>query len=315
MHRSPAKIPDLPHWHRLRRRFYYLLTVATLMAVRCLPQRVGRGLCGGLARAALRVRSRERHRAQQNLALAFPDLTVGERDRLLRQAVDALGRNLYDSLALEKLARRDFATVVDEGTVDAVRRLQSRGRGVLLLTGHLGCWELLGAYLASRLDGLAVVTGSVHNAPVDQLLQERRRRWGLTPLPRERDLRPVLRYLRRGGVVAVLLDQNTRVHNVDVPFFGRPAPTPAGFAKLALRYRLPVLPVAIERCAEGYRVVHLPPLPLEAGSSEVAVERFLGSCNAALELFIRRNPAEWVWFHERWPAGPGSDRTGGERQP
>jgi len=293
--------PALPLWRRLRRRFYYLLTKATFVSVRRLPPSVGRGLCVGLARMALLVRPRERSRASTNLALAFPELNPTEREKLLGESALALGRNLYDSLTLKQAVREDFAGVHDDGTIATVSKLRNHGRGVLILTGHLGCWELLGAFLAARLGGLAVVTGTVHNRPVDRLLQEQRRELGIVPLPREGDLRPLVRTLKQGGVVAVLLDQNTRVQNMDVPFFGHPAPTAMGFGKLALRYRVPVLPVAIARGVDGHHVVHLPLVELSVGENKSVVVEFLKKCNFALETLIRRNPAEWVWFHQRWP--------------
>jgi KDO2-lipid IV(A) lauroyltransferase len=253
--------------------------------------------------------------AQRNIAAALPELSRNERVRLLAESVDALGCNLYDALTIERFAVRDFENVAGEPTLAAIRALRHEGRGVLILTGHLGCWELLGAYLASRLDGIAVVTGTIHNVPVDQLIQSRRRRLGMMALPREGDLRPLLRCLREGGVVAVLMDQNTRVPNVDVPFFGLPAPTAVGFAKLAVRYGVPVLPVAISRRGRGHEVAHLPPLSPPAGASPEQLCAFLTRCNAALEKLIRRNLNEWVWFHERWPrvgrdrgAMAGSDR-------
>jgi KDO2-lipid IV(A) lauroyltransferase len=298
---------NLPLWRRWRRRGYYLLTLVTLRGLSCLPVRWGQGLCLGLVRLAMRVRPRERRQAWHNLGLAFPELPAKERKSRFEAAVAALGRNLYDTLVLEKQARRDFPAVTDEGVIATVEDLRQRGRGVLILTGHLGCWELLGAFLAARLQGMAVITGTVHNEPVDSLLQARRVRLGLTPLPRDRDLRPVVRALRAGEVVAVLLDQNTQVHNMPVSFFGHVAPTPVGFARLALRYRIPVLPVAIIREGDGHRVMHLPPLTLTGGESQEEVGNFLAQCNNALETFIRRNPAEWVWFHDRWGSAPGSE--------
>lgn len=290
----------LPWRRRLRRRGYHLLAVALLALARSVPAAVGRAVCAGLAGAAWRLRRTERERARVNLATAFPEWSTTERDALLRRAAARLGANLYDALALEREAARGFPGVVDDGAAAAARALLAEGRGLLILTGHLGCWELLGAWLARELGGLTVVTGTIHNAPVDRLVNRRRARLGMSPAAREGDLRPLLRTLRRGGAAAVLLDQNTRVPSVPVPFFGRPAPTAVGFARLARRTGAPVLPVGIGRGGGGHRVVHLPPLRPVGEGTTTAEHAFLEECNAALETLIRRNPAEWVWFHRRW---------------
>ncbi len=289
-----------PLWRRWRRGFYHGLSLMLLGLARVAPPSAGRAVCRGLARGAVRLRPAEAGRARANLAAAFPELDGAARERLLGSAAGTLGDNLWDALIVPRIAARGFPGVSDDGAVAAARDLLREGRGLLILTGHIGCWELLGAYLAAGLGGLAVVTGTIHNPPVDRLVNRRRAALGLVPLPREGDLRPLLRTLRRGDAAAVLMDQNTRVENRDVPFFGRPAPTPVGFARLALRTGAPVLPVAIGRSGRGHEVFHLAPIRPGGETEPDAVYSFLRDCNAALETLIRRRPAEWVWFHKRW---------------
>ena len=298
----------LPVYRRMRRRFYHGLAVLVLAAVRSLPPAAGRAFCAGLARLALRLRRRERKRALINLERALPGLAPVERQALLGRATVALGKNFFEALSLSRHRADDFAALRDEddadgdgaGAVKLIQDLQGRGRGVLVLTGHMGCWELLGAYLARRLGGLGVVTATVHNAPVDELIQEERRRCGMVPLPRDGGAGTMLRYLRDGGVVAVLLDQNTRVQNRPIPFFGHPAPTAVGFAKLALRWRVPAVPVSIGRDGSGHVVRHLAPIEPRETEDEPGLDAYLGRCNRALETLIEGNPEEWVWFHKRW---------------
>lgn len=302
----------VPPWRRFRRRCYWALTVALLGLAARLPLRAGRGLGRRLGALGLRVRPRDRALTRDNLARAFPDLTFRDRETLLARAAEAAGLNLWDTLAAPRiLAGGLVAEEPCEGTggrpvLDVIADLAVPGRGVILLTGHLGCWELLGGWLGRELPekglgSLGVVTGRVHNPAVDRLLQDRRRAMGLVPLPRDEGARPLLRHLRGGGVAALLLDQNVGARTVEVPFFGRPAPTAAGLAVIALRHRIPVLPVAIARDPDGpgHRVVHLPPLEPADGDD---VPGFLASCNERLETLIRRNPHEWVWFHRRWNA-------------
>jgi len=306
---------DISLWRRVRRRLYWLLAVMMLQMSDRIPVTVGRRLCAGLARLAVRMRPNDRRVAEANLVRAFPELDVKGRRRLLMESAEALGLNLFDTLAAGRLLEKDDSVVEASGSMagtprvlDVLADLAAAGRGVFILTGHLGCWELLGGWLARELEarglnGLGVVTGTVRNPPVDRLLQDRRRGLGMTVLPREAGAGPLIRYLRSGGIVAVLQDQNTRVQNLEIPFFGEPAPTPAGLARLVVRYRIPVLPVAIARDHRTNRhlVLHRPPLVFKGtGNIDDDVEDFLTLCNAQLEYFIRRNPAEWVWFHHRW---------------
>jgi len=319
----------LPRWRRWRRRGYYLLTAGLLGVAPRLPLAAGRGLGRGLARLALAIRPRERARARANLAAAFPGLAPREREALLQEAARRLGENLHDTLAAPRLlARPGFVgeePCPDTGgrpVGDVAAALAAAGRGLLLLSGHLGCWELLGPWMAGELarrgiGPLAVVTGTVHNPAVDRLLQERRRASGLLPLPRREGSVPLLRHLDRGGAVAVLLDQNLAVPSLPVPFLGRPAPTVAGFGRLALRRGIPVLPLAIARRGGGHVVRHLAPLRPDpdpaAARDDAAVAAFLAACNGALEALVRRNPGEWVWFHDRWTVRPSPRERTDER--
>jgi lauroyl/myristoyl acyltransferase len=301
---------NLPLWRRLRRRAYWLLLVTLLAVADRWPVAWGRRGCVLLARLALRLRKRERGRAEANLARAFPDWSRERREDLLRQSADALGANLFDSLAADRVLAAG-SVAAGPGAVaftETVTRLMEPGRGLFFLTGHLGCWELLGAWAAGRLQEaglgrLGVVTGTLHNPAVDRLVQERRRKLGMKVLPREGGAAPLLAHLRRGQAVAVLLDQNTRTQNLPVPFFGHPAPTAAGLALLALRHGIPVLPVALARVGQVHQVRWLDPLlPAPAGApvARQQIQDFLARCNRSLEELIRRNPAEWVWFHNRW---------------
>jgi len=295
---------ELPAWRRWRRRFWAGMARGVLAAADSWPVNLHRGLCLSLAAAAPVLSPRAARRAWINLALAFPGRDVWWRWHVWRGLAPALGRNLHAALTCRRQARLGFPQVVAEAgphgrdllaTLDEVR---ARGQGAFLLTGHLGCWELLGAWLAGHLDGLAVVTATVHNPDVDRLLQNRRRELGLEPLPREAGARPILRTLMAGRTVGVLLDQATRAHGAPLPFFGRPAPTPLGVARLARRRATPLVPAALVWDDGCWRVRCLPPLEPERFASDEDLAR---ACNEALEIMITRNPDQWVWFHRRWP--------------
>ena len=315
----------LPRWRLWRRRGYHWLTVGLLAVASRLPLAAGRTLGRALGRVALAVRPRETAVARANLQLAFPDWPGPRREDLLRQAASRLGENLHDTLAAPQLLRHP-GLVIEESCPatggrpvgEVLAALAAEGRGALVLTGHLGCWELLGGWLGQELTArgagpLAVVTGTIHNPAIDRLVQDRRRALGLITLPRAGGAVPLLRHLEAGGVAAVLLDQNLAVPSLPVPFWGQAAPTVAGFGRLALRRGIPVLPLAIGRRGRGHVVRHLAPLrpPADgaAARDDVRVTAFLAACNLALEELVRRNPAEWVWFHRRWPQAAAAART------
>ncbi len=293
----------LPLWRRLRRQFWFQVTRGVLRAVQALPTGLGRWLCRTLARTAPRVRPRERDQARRNLALVYPDRPTAWREALLGRSALSLGETLYATLTVDRQAARGFPDVAEaagpdgRGALAVLRDLLAKGRGAFLVTGHLGCWELLGAWLAGGLPRAAVVTGTVRNPAVDRLLQDRRRALGIEPLPRNQGARPILRALDRGVAVGVLVDQNTRVASAPVEFLGQPAPTPLGPARIAMRRRVPILPAAMVREGDRWVVRHAEPIdPDLAGDDHELAAR----CNRALADLILRNPDQWVWFHDRW---------------
>jgi KDO2-lipid IV(A) lauroyltransferase len=291
----------------------------------CLPVDTGRRAGRLVARLGLRLRPRERRWAQANLALAFPDRDERDRERLLRQAALAAGSNLFDTLAAGRLLARPGVVEDEPGEdgrclVEVVLAEAAAGRGVLVLSGHVGCWELMGAWLARGLAAaggqpLHVVTGTVRNPAVDRWLSSRRRELGLHLLPRGEGVAPLLRCLRSGGVAAVLVDQNTDVDSVPVPFFGRPAPTPTGAARLAVSLNVPVVVATIARTADGrgHRVWHGPVWRADpACRRDEQIAACLCWTNAQIEERVRRNPTEWVWYHRRWNDGAAArgDKAG-----
>ncbi len=269
---------------------------------------------------ALELRPRERERALINLGLALPDLSPAGRRTLIRESAAQLGGNFFDMLVLGRLAGDDRVFQLAAGEEEKFGEFTSQldslldlGRGLILLTGHIGCWELLGARIASVLAGLGrgplgVVTGTVHNPPVDRLLQNRRRALGLKIMTRREGLRPLVDHVRAGGVAALLLDQKLSDQDPPVEFFGRAAPTPDGLARIALRLGTPILPVAMVWDDKSrYHVIKResvlnrePERDDEMGAGAERVQRLQRECQSALERLIRRNPEQWVWFHDRW---------------
>jgi len=264
---------------------------------------VGRRL-GDLAGLAL---PRRHGVALANLALAFPDLPLDARRRLARRAWQHLGMTMVEVV---RLLGRPLEATLGELTVDGLEHLRpvmaAHGRA-LMLTAHLGNWEYLAA--VPRLTGYpgAIVVRPLDSPALDGLAEETRRKTGIALIDKRGALRPVLRALRRGGLVGILLDQNaTRRDGVFVPFFGRAASTSRSLALLALRTETPVVPIFIRREAVGrHRVIIEPPLPRPAAHDlEAAVVELTARCTETIEAAIRRAPQQWLWSHDRWRTRP-----------
>lgn len=198
------------------------------------------------------------------------------------------------------------AGIAIEGHEHLKAALARHGRA-LLLTAHLGNWELL--TVANRLVGhpLAVVVRPLDSAIMNAAAGRLRRKTGVELIEKRDALRPVLRALRDGRVVGILLDQNTaRRESVFVPFFGRSASTSRSMAVLALRTRTPVVPVFIRREAPGrHRVVIHPALVMpEATDVESVIVDVTARCTAAIEAAVRETPEQWLWIHDRWRTRP-----------
>jgi KDO2-lipid IV(A) lauroyltransferase len=176
------------------------------------------------------------------------------------------------------------------------------GRGVIAVTGHVGNWELLAAAIAHRGYPATVVARRVNDARFDALVREVRTGAGLRILDRDdpRFAQALRGELTEGRVVALLIDQDTRGAGVWVPFFGRPARTPAGAAVLALRARAECVSVFIERRPEGGHLIRFAPVERGDGRTRRDIEDLTARMTAAIEAQIRRNPVEWVWWHRRW---------------
>lgn len=262
-------------------------------------QRVGRAI-GSLAWT---LSHRDRRRALDHLALAYPELSEEERRRLARGCFRHLGMVLGECL---HLFHRDCAfvgSVVEILGFEEVETVRGEGRPLVLFTGHCGNWELLGAAVNCRGVGMTVVARSLDEPEQQEMLAGLRARFGTPTIERgsEGAARQLLGTLRKGGALGMLIDQDSgKMDGVWVPFFGRPAFTPIGAAKIALKQKAAVVPVFIERLPDGrHRVRFQPPLDLPDDP-----EQATALMTAKIEEQVRRLPEQWVWMHRRWRRQP-----------
>jgi len=208
------------------------------------------------------------------------------------------------------------------GNVDAYARLRgaenlkeavARAKGVLILTAHLGNWELMALAASLRLHiQIHVVVRPLDFAPLDRILSELRSRTGNVVLDKDKSANAIGGLLRENRIVGILLDQNASWYEgVYVPFFGRTACTNKGLALFALRYGAAVVPAHNVRSADGrYTIVLEPALSLiRTGDLRKDVEVNTALFNTVIERWVRTAPEQWLWIHRRWRIKDIPDRA------
>ncbi len=271
-------------------------------ASRALPWTLARGLGRSLG-DLVRVAGVRRAVATANLARAFPDRDRAWRDGVLDAHFRELGRIAIEYARLPELVRADGDAVV--AAVHGMAHLEAAraaGRGAILLTGHFGAFELLGAWLG-RLNPVDFVVKPLTNPAVEARVQRLRRAAGVGTIALD-DVRRVFGRLRANGWVAMVADQDARRHGVFVPFFGTPASTATGPARIALRTGAPIVMGFPVRRPDGRFELHVePPLPPPADGDD-AVRALTAAHTARLEHWVRRHPDHWFWLHRRWKTAP-----------
>ena len=249
-----------------------------------------------------------RRHAETNLRIAFPEMPERERERIKRNVFRNLGRLLGEVTQFPKLNRDSIKNIVTyEGLEHYVNAVNS-GRGVILLTGHIGAWEL--SVFAHSLNGypMSFLKRNVDNPLVEQLGERYRTRFGNRSIDKKGSVREIIKTLKSGGVIGILADLNTsRDEGVFCDFFGTPACTTAGVATLALRTGALVVPGYLlwDEAAQIHRLTFEPPVEIiDTGNQKEDVVANTARYTKVLENVIRRHPDQWLWIHRRWKTRP-----------
>lgn len=262
-------------------------------------QRLGRSL----GHVGWWLAGRDRERALSHLAIAFPDASLEERRRLARACFRHLGTSLGECLHLAARPEAEAQRHIDVEGFDAhVKARLEAGEAFVMVTGHCGNWELLASLRRSHGLPVWALQRGLDDPILGAAILALREHLGATNLPRgdRASSRAMLRALRQGGAIVVLLDQDIDTESVWVPFFDRLAHTPLAATRLARRRGLPVIPAFAERRDDGRHTLRFgSPLPLPDDDIEATAVM-----TRAIETQIRRCPEQWVWMHRRWRRRP-----------
>jgi KDO2-lipid IV(A) lauroyltransferase len=248
-----------------------------------------------------------RHVVERQLAAAFPELSPEEVQRTARAAYEHLGRVTIEAALVPSLGSAGVLALFDEPSGwEHVEAARAAGRGMLLVSGHIGNWELGGAYIAARGIGIDVVARRMGNPLFDAYVTETRTQLGMQVVYDADAVRRIPRATREGRAVALLVDQGVKgLASSYVPFFGRPAKTPRGPAVFALRLGVPTIFAAVLRQPSGrYRFFFEPVTVEHTGDRERDTDAIVAGYTAQLERFVRRAPEQYFWHHRRWKRQP-----------
>lgn len=280
---------------------------AFVRAVRSMPRRVVLALGGVAGSVARRLYPKRAEIARENLRHALGDThDVRERAEIARRCWKQFGRVAVDTLAFSKFDASSIGREVRYHGLEHIRGAYAAGHGVVLFSGHFGHWELA-AYLQGHLGmPLALVTRPLDNRALENRLAALRQGSGNTLIHKRRGVRAMLRTLREGGGVAIVIDQDAREGGVFVPFLGRPASTSPTPALLALRTGAALVPVFARPADDGtYDITYEPPVVLPRSEDlDADVARLTARCTAILERWVRDHPTCWMWMHRRWKSVP-----------
>lgn len=292
----------------MRRKLEYAAAWPFIKILGILPRPLARAFAISLARIVYLLHVRLRHVGMRNLAMVFPEKTEAERARILRGEFTSLGRQLAELCRFPKYNAQNVDEVVVYDGLENYERAYARGKGVLFLTAHFGGWEL--SAFAHSLHGhwVNIVMRPMDNPYLDRMLERYRTMHGNKTVAKDDFVRGLLAAMKAGETVGILMDTNmTPPQGVFVDFFGIPACTASGLARIALRTDSAVVPgFTIWDEAQGkYRLRFDPALELiRTGDQEADIIANTQMFTKVIEDYVRKYPEQWLWVHRRWKTRP-----------
>lgn len=292
----------------MRRKLEYAAAWPFIKILGWMPRPISRALAIALAQVVFVFHFRLRQVGMRNLAMVFPEKSLAERRRILRGVFTSLGRQLAELCQFPRYTVENVEEVVVYDGLENYERAFSQGKGVLFLTAHFGGWELSAFTHSLHGHWLHVVMRPMDNEYLDRLLQGYRTMHGNKTVNKDDFVRGLLAAMRAGETVGILMDTNmTPPQGIFVDFFGIPACTASGLARIALRTDAAVVPgfTIWDPSLQKYRLRFDPALELiRTGHLEADIAANTQMFTKVIEDYVRNYPDQWLWVHRRWKTRP-----------
>jgi len=247
------------------------------------------------------VLSKRRKLAEKNMHAAMPELSAQAVESKVKAMFGHLGILMMDIVRMKLFhAEKNLSRYFEFEHLERLKKAHEEGKGVLILTGHLGNWEAGSCFLPRLGFSTAFLAKKIKNPYIDGFIRANREQGGAEMIDAKRGARRILKALGENKVVCVLLDQHHR-DGIKVDFFGQPAQTTTMLVQLAMKTGVPVLPAFTLRTDDNrYRTFFGEPVTFVPSSDPETIKRYTQKCNDILEAAVRREPSQWFWLHNRW---------------
>jgi len=296
----------------MRHKLEYAPVWLLVKVLGALPRPLARAACIVLAHLVYWLHPRLRRVGMRNLEIAFPEKARAERRRILQGAFTSLGRQLAEFCLFPRYTKENASQVILYDGFENFEAAHRRGKGVIFLTAHFGCWELSSFFHSLCGHPLYIVVRPLDNPYLNALVDRYRTLHGARSFGKQDFARGLIAATRAGESVGILMDQNAmRDAGVFVDFFGKPACTATGPARVALHTGAAVLPgFSVWDAQIGrYRLRFEPPLALvRTGDDEADATANTALFTKVIEGYVRKYPEQWLWVHRRWKTRPEGEK-------
>ncbi len=274
-----------------------------------IPRKIGLKLFGTIGAIAYIFPNEEKSRTQRHLRFIFgSEWSESKIRKTAREVYIQIGMNLFDGIYLSDQKKEKLDTIVKHDSFDEFRSAYNKGKGIVAITAHTGCFEMLLHYYALEGFRCFAIGRRLFDDRLEKLIRKNRSGQNIEYMDRNESPRKIMRQLQAGNVFGVLIDQDTRVEGVFAKFLGKTAYTPSGPIKMAMKLNIPVFVVTtVRRPDDSHYIFINKQLALtDTGDFESDLIKNVQAANDLISKTIMEYPSQWVWMHRRWKQQPSS---------